>query len=153
MRIWIDADACPRAIREIVFRASARLGVHVVVVASIPVLAPDTPLVESVRVETGPDAADEHIALQAEAGDLVVTADLPLAGRVVERRAVAIDPRGQVYDEHTIGERLPFRNLMMDLRDQGVIEGGGPAPFGPADRHRFAAALDRFLASFPPRDQ
>jgi len=146
MQIWIDADACPRAVKEIVFRASGRLGLPVVLVASLPMPCPDSRRISVVRVEKGLDSADAHITSEVQPGDLVITADVPLAGEIVRRGAVALDPRGQVYDENTIGERLPFRNLMMDLRDNGVIQGGGPPPFAPTDRRKFAAAFDSLLA-------
>jgi uncharacterized protein YaiI (UPF0178 family) len=145
MRIWIDADACPRPVKEIVFRASARLGIEVCLVADKPMPIPDSPLVTALQVEKGMDAADERIAREAAPGDLVVTADIPLAATVVKKGALALDPRGDLYTKDTIGQRLPMRDLMMSLREVGAIEGGGPRPFGPADRRRFAAALDSFL--------
>lgn len=145
MHLWIDADACPRPIKEIVYRASGRLGLRVTLVANGPLPIPESALINAVQVEKGFDVADAHIAQSLAPGDIVVTADIPLAAEVVARGAVAIDPRGDLYTAETIGHRLPYRNLMMDLRDQGVILGGGPAPFGATDRQRFASAFDTLL--------
>lgn len=145
LKLWIDADACPRAVKEIVFRASNRLGLEVILVANGPQPCPESPLIRAVRVEKGFDVADAHIVRSVTPGDIVITADVPLAAEVVARGAVAIDPRGDLYTPDTIGERLPYRNLMMDLRDQGVINGGGPPPFSAADRRRFASAFDALL--------
>ncbi len=144
MKIWIDADACPRVIKEIVFRASERLKTPVVLVANMGLAKHHTPLVTSVVVPEGPDAADDYIAAHAAADDLVVTADVPLAARVVEKGGVALDPRGELYTEENVGERLSYRNLMQELRDGGLVQ-GGPPQFGLADRQRFASALDRTL--------
>ncbi len=145
VNIWIDADACPRAVKEIVFRASARLGVSVILAANTPLQVPDSPLIRTVCVEKGFDMADDYIVQSAAPGDIVITADVPLAAAVVEKGAVAIDPRGDLYTVDTIGERLPYRNLMMDLREQGMIGGGGPPPFSRVDRGRFASAFDALL--------
>ncbi len=145
MKLWIDADACPRGVKEIAFRASRRLGIAVTLVANAPMPVPDSPLVTVVRVEKGFDVADAHIAQSASPGDIVITADVPLAAAVVARGATAIDPRGDLYTPDTIGERLRYRNLMMDLRDQGVITSGGPPPFSAADQRRFASAFDALL--------
>jgi hypothetical protein len=145
LKLWIDADACPRAVKEIAFRASNRLGLEVVLVANGPQPHPDSPLIIAVQVEKGFDVADAHIVRHVAPGDIVITADVPLAAEVVAQGAVAIDPRGDLYTADTIGERLPYRNLMMDLRDQGIVNGGGPPPFSPADRNRFASAFDALL--------
>jgi hypothetical protein len=144
MLIWIDADACPRIIKEIVFRASERLQVPVCLVANTNLSKAHSRLVTSVQVAEGPDAADDHIVLHAVPDDLVITADIPLAARVVERGGVALDPRGELYTEENVGDRLSMRNLMQDLRMEGVVR-GGPAQFGMTDRQRFASALDRML--------
>ncbi len=144
MKIWIDADACPRVIKEIVFRASERLRIPVVLVANMGLAKHHTPLVTSVVVPEGPDAADDYIALHAAADDLVVTADVPLAARVVEKGGVALDPRGELYTEDNVGERLSYRDLMQELREGGLVQ-GGPAQFGLPDRQRFASSLDRTL--------
>lgn len=144
MTIWIDADACPRLAREIVFKAAERLQLSVCLVANQPMIRHHSPLITSVHVHGGFDAADDHIALQVVPGDLVVTADIPLAARVVSAGALAIDPRGDLYDETNVNERLAVRDLLADLRNDGVVT-GGPPPFGPGDRKRFAATLDRTL--------
>jgi len=144
MKIWIDADACPRVIKEILFRASARLRVPVCLVANKPLTRHETGLVTSILVEGGFDVADDYIAAHASPADLVITADIPLAARVVANGGVALDPRGELYTEENVGERLSIRDLMMELRSGGLIQ-GGPAQFGMADRQRFASSLDRLL--------
>jgi uncharacterized protein YaiI (UPF0178 family) len=144
VKIWIDADACPRIIKEIVFRASARLQVPVCLVANKDLSKAHTGLVSSVLVEAGADVADDYIAAQATAADLVITADIPLAARIVAIGGVALDPRGELYTEENVGERLSVRDLMQELRGAGLVL-GGPAQFNLTDRQRFASALDRLL--------
>ena len=144
MKIWIDADACPGAVKEIVFRAAERLGIQAVVVANQVIRVPDSPLISTVVVSKNFDAADDHIAAEASAADVVITADVPLASRVVSAGSVAIDPRGEVYDEENIGERLSARNLMNELRSGGLVQ-GGPREMEATDTHKFASALDREL--------
>ncbi|MBJ6750181.1 YaiI/YqxD family protein [Geomonas anaerohicana] len=144
MKIWIDADACPKVIKEILFRASQRLKVPVCLVANSDLSRAHTALITSVRVAAGFDVADDYIAEHAEATDLVITADIPLAARVVEKGGVALDPRGELYTEENVGERLSMRNLMQELRNDGMLL-GGPPQFNLADRQRFASALDRLL--------
>ena len=147
MKIWIDADACPRVIKEIVFRASERLQVPVCLVANKPLSKHDTRLVESIVVEEGFDVADDYIADHAAPEDLVVTADLPLAARIVAKGGVALDPRGETYTEENVGERLSMRDLMMELRAGGLVQ-GGPSQFSMTDRQRFASSLDRLLTQW-----
>lgn len=144
MIIWIDADASPRAVKEIVFRAAERLQVQVCLVANQPLTKHHSQMVSSVVVPEGPDVADDYIAEHASAHDLVITADIPLAARIVEKGGVALDPRGELYTEENVGERLSVRDLMFELRSEGFI-GGGPAQFGLVDRQRFASAFDRTL--------
>ncbi|ADK84929.1 protein of unknown function DUF188 [Desulfarculus baarsii DSM 2075] len=144
MKIWIDADGCPKPAKELVFRASARLAVAVVMVADRPVFRPPSPLITAVVVPRDMDSADKHIAQEISPGDLVVTADLPLAAAVVERGAVAINPRGETYTAENVRERLSMRDFLTGLREAGV-QTGGPAPYGRKDKERFAAALDRHL--------
>lgn len=144
MKIWIDADACPRVIKDILFRASARLQVPVCLVANRALAKHDTHLVQSVLVEGGYDVADDYIVLNAASEDLVITADIPLAARIVANGGVALDPRGVLYTEENVGERLSLRDLMMELRDGGLVH-GGPAQFNLTDRQRFASSLDRIL--------
>lgn len=144
MTIWVDADACPGPIKDIVFRASERLEIPVKLVANGSMRVPDSPLVELVLVTHGFNVADDHIVEQVEPGDVVITADVPLAAQIVERGAVGIDPRGHLYTEETVGEQLASRNLMQDLRSREVVR-GGPAPITKVHRRRFASALDRIL--------
>jgi uncharacterized protein YaiI (UPF0178 family) len=144
MKIWIDADACPRVVKEIVFRAAERLQVEVCLVANQGLAKHHSRYVSSVVVAGGPDEADKYIAGHASPADLVITADIPLAARIVENGGVALDPRGELYTGENVGERLSLRDLLQGLRDEGLVQ-GGPAPFGPADRQRFASALDRTL--------
>jgi len=144
VKIWIDADACPRVIKEIVFRASERLELPVVLVANKPLSRHHTPLITSVVVADGFDMADDHIAENATPEDLVVTADIPLAARIVEKGAVALDPRGELYTEENVGERLSMRDLMQELRGAGMVF-GGPGQFSNTDRQRFASSLDTLL--------
>lgn len=142
MKIWIDADASPRIVKEIVFRASERLQVEVCLVANKPLAKHHSRLINSVVVSEGPDVADDYIAGHATPQDLVITADIPLAARIVEKGGVALDPRGELYTEDNVGERLSVRDMMQELRAEGFA-GGGPAQFGLVDRQRFASAFDR----------
>ena len=144
MKIWIDADACPKVIKEIVYRASERLKVPVCLVANNDLSRSHTAFVTSVRVKNGFDVADDYIAEHAEPCDLVITADIPLAARIVEKGGVALDPRGELYTEENVGERLSMRNLMQELRADGLLQ-GGPGQFSLTDRQRFASSMDRLL--------
>jgi uncharacterized protein YaiI (UPF0178 family) len=145
MRIWVDADACPGVIKEILFRAAQRVGAPLTLVANQRLRTPPSPLITSMVVPHGFDAADEEIIDQLAAGDLVITADIPLAAKVIGKRAHALDPRGTFYDEENIAERLSLRNFMDELRSTGM-ETGGPPAFSQTDRRTFANQLDRFLA-------
>lgn len=145
MKIWIDADACPRVVKEILFRASTRLQVPLCLVANQSLAKHNAPLVETIVVPGGLDVADNYIAEHAAPTDLVVTADVPLAARIVAKGGVALDPRGELYREESIGDRLATRDLLAELRDTGLIQGGGPPPFSMSDRNRFASALDSVL--------
>src|SRR3972149_2729754 len=140
MKIWIDADACPRVIKDIVFRASLRLEVPVCLVANQDMSKSHSPLITSVMVEGGFDVADDHIAQHAAAGDIVITADIPLAFRIIAKGAVGIDPRGDIYTEDNVGDRLSMRNLMQELRMGGPSR-GGPAHLGRRSTRVFASAL------------
>ncbi len=142
--IWIDADACPGEIKRVIFKASHRLGIPVSLVANMVLSTDGWTHVMPVLVSSDFNAADDHIAEQAEAGDVVITADIPLAARIVEKGAVGINPRGEVYDESNVGERLAMRDLMQELRGAGYIQ-GGPAPLAKRDRSNFAVAFDRLL--------
>jgi hypothetical protein len=144
MQIWVDADACPQPIKDILFRAAERAQVLTTLVANMPLRVPESPFIRSVRVPKGFDVADHWIATEVQPGDLVITADIPLAARVIERGAQALDPRGELYSEDNVHDRLALRNLMQGLRSTGDIL-GGPAPLTQNDRKRFANHLDRFL--------
>jgi hypothetical protein len=145
MKIFVDADACPAAVKEIVVRAAQRLAVSAIFVANKTIRLPLSPHVSTVRVAMGLDVADGYIAKSAEAGDLAITADIPLAAALVARGAVALDPRGTVYTEENVGEALALRNFHHELRDGGVMT-GGPSGFGPKQARQFAAAFDRELS-------
>ena len=144
MKIWIDADACPRVIKEIIFRASERLSLPVLLVANKSLSKHNSKLIESIVVDEGFDVADDYIAEHATPEDLVITADIPLAARIVAIGGVALDPRGERYTEENVGERLSMRDLMMELRSEGFAQ-GGPGQFSLTDRQRFASSLDSML--------
>lgn len=146
VRIWVDADAAPRDVKEIVYRAAQRLGIPAILVANRRLTTPlNNPHVRTVWVQGGPDVADMHIAEQAESGDIAITGDIPLAAKLVEKRVVVLDPRGELLNADNVRERLSIRDLMDSLRGSGV-ETGGSAPYSARDRQDFAAALDRVLA-------
>ena len=145
VKIWIDADACPGPVRDIVFRAARRVGVPVTLVANRPLQLPRSPLITAVQVGQGLDEADHVLAQRAEPGDLVITADIPLAARLVARGVTVLNPRGERYSTENIQERLTLRDLKEELRSAGVTT-GGPSPFHHRDKQAFANALDRWLA-------
>ena len=147
MKIWVDADACPVAIREILFRAAMRTGVKVTLVANQPVRVPASPLVELVQVDPGFDVADNEIVKRAGGGDLVITADIPLAAEVMGNGAHALSPRGERYSSDTIGQRLNMRDFMDTMRASGMRTGGPPA-LSKRDRQSFANHLDRILTRY-----
>ncbi len=140
----MDADACPRPIKEILYRVADRTEIPVILVTNQGLRIPDSAYINLIQVGQGADVADDEIANKCEAGDLIITADIPLAARVVEKGALALDPRGKVYDKNNIGQILDMRNFMDNLRGSGV-ETGGPAGFGQKERFKFANELDRFL--------
>lgn len=144
MKVWIDADACPKIVKEAIFKACARLQVHVCLVANSYLTVPLSPLISFVKVEKGADVADLYIADNVSKEDLVITADIPLASLIVEKEATALNPRGELYTEENIAERLSVRNFMQELRDGGV-DTGGPPPLGPKDKERFTNAFDRIM--------
>lgn len=145
MRIWADADALPGPIRDILFRAAERTERSLVLVANKNLRIPVSRFIRFERVKPGADVADNFIVQEMEAGDLVVTADIPLAAAVVEKGGLALDPRGELYDEDSVSERLSYRNFMHELRSEGV-QTGGPRPMDARARQEFANALDRLLA-------
>ncbi|MBJ7263496.1 MAG: YaiI/YqxD family protein [Burkholderiaceae bacterium] len=147
MNIWVDADACPAVIKDILFRAAQRWQVPLTLVANQMLRTPPSPLIRAVQVPRGFDVADAHITEYAAAGDLVITADIPLAADVLAKGAMALNPRGESYSPETIRERLTMRDMMEELRASGV-DIGGPASFSQADRKAFANRLDSLLARY-----
>ena len=143
--IWVDADACPKVIKEILYRAAERKGMALILVANQPLQTPPSRHIRSVRVGAGFDVADNYIVRHMSPEDLVITADIPLAAEVVEKGALALNPRGDLYTEENIRQRLNMRDFMDTLRASGV-DTGGPASFSQADRREFANQLDRLLA-------
>ncbi len=144
MQIWVDADACPNVIKDILFRAAARVQVSLTLVANQLLRTPPSRYIKALQVPAGFDVADSKIVQQLEPGDLVITADIPLAALVIEKGGHALNPRGEFYTTENIRERLTMRNFMDELRNTGVNT-GGPAVLSLSDRQAFANQLDRFL--------
>jgi uncharacterized protein len=145
--IWIDADAAPRDVKEIVYRAARRLEIPTILVANQRLSAPlNNPFVSTVEVQGGPDVADQHIADHAAEGDIAITADIPLAAILVEKGLLVLDPRGEQYNAENVRERLSIRDFMDSLRGAGV-ETGGAKPYGLREKQAFAGALDRILTA------
>lgn len=149
MHIWVDADACPKPIKEILFRAATRTGIAVTLIANQMLTVPRSPHIRAVQVPKGFDVADNEIARRVAAGDLVVTSDIPLAADVIAKGGRVLTPRGESYDKGSIAAALTMRNFMDTLRSTGV-ETGGPASFSASDQHAFARQLDRELAGKRP---
>jgi uncharacterized protein YaiI (UPF0178 family) len=145
MKIWVDADACPVAVKDILYRAADRAQVLLTLIANQMLRVPPSPWIRALQVPSGFDVADRRIAEEAVAGDLVITADVPLAAQVIAKGACVLDPRGDLLDASNIEERLTMRNFMDGLRSGGV-QTGGPAAFAAADRQAFANRLDGLLA-------
>jgi uncharacterized protein YaiI (UPF0178 family) len=145
MQIWVDADACPGVVKQILYRAAERAQVRLTLVANRHLSLPRSPYIRAIQVARGFDVADRRIAESMQPGDLIVTADVPLAADVVEKGGLALNPRGELYTEENIGEHLAMRNLMDELRSGGM-EVGGPAAFDKTDRQAFANQLDRLLS-------
>jgi uncharacterized protein len=145
MHIWVDGDACPYVIKDLLYRAANRWQIALTLVANQLLRTPASPYIHVLRVPLGFDVADHTIVQHVHAGDLVVTADIPLAAQVVEKGAHALNPRGQLYTPENIQEYLTMRHVMDELRQSGVNT-GGPSPFSPRDRQAFANQLDRLLA-------
>ncbi len=145
MQLWVDADACPNAIKDILYRAAERVGVQLTLVANQPLRTPRSRYIRSIQVTSGFDVADNRIAELVQRGDLVITADIPLAATVIDKGGLALNPRGELYTTENIKERLAMRNLMDELRSTGQVT-GGPAALGKRERQAFANALDRLLA-------
>ena len=144
MHLWVDADACPKVVKDILFRAAERTATALTLVANTSLATPPSPLINSVVVSAGFDVADNYIVAKVQAGYVVVTADIPLAAEVVEKGAVAINPRGELYTVENIRQRLQMRDLMEELRSGGE-QLGGPGVFSQRDRQMFANQLDRLL--------
>ena len=149
MSIWVDADGCPAVICEILYRAANRVQIPLVMVANRAVRTPPSLWIRAIRVAGGFDVADRRIVDEVEPGDLVITADIPLAAGVIERGALALNPRGELYTRDNIRERLALRNFMEELRSTGVAT-GGPAALNNGDRQAFASQLDRYLTRVRP---
>jgi len=145
MQIWVDADACPGVIKEILFRAAERAQISMTLVANQPLRTPPSRYIKAIQVPAGFDVADGKIVQHLEPGDLVITADIPLAAEVIAKGGYALNPRGEFYTPDTIRERLNMRDFMDNLRGSGV-DTGGPSSFSQSDRKAFASQLDRFLA-------
>lgn len=145
MHIWVDADACPVVVKEILFRAAERTKVMVTLVANQPLRVPNSAFIKSLQVSAGFDVADNEIVARAKPGDLVITSDIPLAAEVVAKQAKALSHRGELYNENSIKARLNMRDFLDTLRSSG-IESGGPPAFSQADRKTFADQLDKLLA-------
>ncbi|NNM43837.1 MAG: YaiI/YqxD family protein [Chlamydiae bacterium] len=143
--IWIDADACPKAVKELIFKVSRRLNISVILVANSYQIIPQSNLIKLTIVDKGFDAADQHIIDLVEIHDIVITADIPLAAKILKKKAKAINPRGEIYNENNIGSILSMRNFMKEFYDAGSIMGGPPA-FGPRDMKQFADSLNKLLS-------
>ncbi|HAS89731.1 MAG TPA: YaiI/YqxD family protein [Desulfovibrio sp.] len=144
MQIWVDADACPKAVKEIMFKTAMRREVKLTLVANRYMNIPTSPLIDMIKVGAGFDVADNEIVKQCSPGDLVITADIPLADKVVDKGATGLNPRGDLYTEDNIKGILSMRNLMEELRSAGTVS-GGPAAFSPKDKQNFTNQLDKFL--------
>jgi uncharacterized protein YaiI (UPF0178 family) len=147
MQIWVDADACPNTVKDILFRVADRMEMPVTLVANKLLRTPPSRFIRAIQVPAGFDVADEEIARLTQPGDLVVTADIPLAAKVVEKGGHALNPRGELYTKDNIQQHLSMRHFMDQLRSSGV-DTGGPPPFSQSDRHAFATALERHLRQF-----
>lgn len=147
MKIWVDADACPVVIREVLFRASERTGVEVTLVANQFIRTPVSPKVTMLQVQQGFDVADNEIVKRCEAGDMVITSDIPLADEVITKGAHALSSRGELFTKENIKSRLNIRDFMETMRSSG-IQTGGPAPLNQADRQQFANNLDKWLVQW-----
>jgi uncharacterized protein YaiI (UPF0178 family) len=153
MSIWVDADACPAVAKEILFRAAERTGVRLTLVANQPINTPGLENIRSVQVPPGFDEADQEIVRRVAEGDLVITADIPLAAEVIAKGADALSPRGEALTPENIGAKLNMRDFMETMRSSGVELGGGPSAYGARDKQAFANGLDRWLSAHARRPQ
>ncbi len=151
MRIWVDADACPVVVREILFRAAVRTGVPLTLVANQPVGGHQAPNITTLQVASGFDVADDEIVKRLDAGDLVITSDIPLAAEVIAKGGHALSPRGEMHTTENIGARLNMRDFLDTMRASGVDTRGGPAAYSQRDKQEFANNLDRFLTQHTGR--
>lgn len=145
MKIWVDADACPVVIKEILYRAANRTGVELTLVANQPLSTPNSPNIKTLQVPRGFDVADDEIVRRITAGDLVITSDIPLAAEIIAKGGHALSPRGELHTTENIGQRLNMRDFLDTMRFSGVEMGGGPAAFSQRDKQAFANNLDRIL--------
>ncbi|MDX1706060.1 YaiI/YqxD family protein [Pseudidiomarina sp.] len=145
MKIWVDADACPSVVKDILYRAAERKGIPLILVANQPLRVPPSKVISTLQVSSGFDVADDEIVKRTEPGDLVITSDIPLAAEVIEKGGQALSPRGELFTSDNIRGRLNIRDFMDTLRSSG-IQSGGPAPLSQRDRMAFANHLDRILA-------
>ena len=145
MKIWVDADACPVVVKEILYRAADRTGVQLTLVANQALSTPTSANIKTVQVPHGFDVADDEIVKRVEAGDLVITSDIPLAAEVIEKGAHALSPRGEMHTKENIGARLNMRDFLDTMRSSGVEMSGGPAAFSQRDKQEFANKLDQYL--------
>ena len=148
VKIWVDADACPVVVKEILFRAADRTGVQLTLVANQALSTPPSSNINSIQVPHGFDVADDEIVKRIAAGDLVITSDIPLAAEVIEKGGHALSPRGEMHTKENIGARLNMRDFLDTMRSSGVEMSGGPAAFSQRDKQEFANNLDRFLTKF-----
>lgn len=142
--IWIDGDACPKLVKEILYKISARLQLQLILVANKSMFIPASPLIKQVTVSQGADVADSYIVEHVKENDIVITADLPLAAFIVEKNAIGLNIRGEIYTEENVRERLSMRDFMKELRDNGLVT-GGPEAFGRKDAERFTNAINKIL--------
>ena len=148
MKIWVDADACPVVVKEILFRAAERTGVELTLVANQPLSTPSSANINTLQVPRGFDAADDEIVKRLKAGELVITSDIPLAAEVIAKGGHALSPRGEMHTTENIGARLNMRDFLDTMRSSGVEMGGGPAAYSQRDKQTFANNLDRFLTKY-----
>lgn len=150
MKIWVDADACPVVVKEILFRAATRTGVALTLVANQSLSTPSAANINTLQVPRGFDVADDEIVKRMDAGDLVITSDIPLAAEVIAKDGHALSPRGEMHTKENIGARLNMRDFLDTMRSSGVEMGGGPDAFSQRDKQTFANELDRFLTKYRP---
>ena len=150
MKIWVDADACPVVVRDILFRAAGRTGTQLTLVANRPLNTPSSPNIKTLQVARGFDVADDEIIERLDAGDLVITSDIPLAAEVINKGGHALSPRGEMLTTENIQARLNMRDFLDTMRASGVQIDGGPSAFSQRDKQEFSNSLDRFLTKFGP---